>query len=154
MLTRRAWLARCFAVAGGLLLANSRGARAANHAGPIRQPGRPTTTAFIGRAFRMRDAAAAAGDQPYGAVVVQGGTIISEMPSRVITAADPTAHAEMEAIRDAVRRVGPAGVRGAVLYSSSQPCPMCQSAAFWAGISRLRHGRDATDGGPPTLPYC
>lgn len=154
MLTRRAWLTRCLAVAGGLLLARTRGAVAAGHAGPILQPPQPTHAAFIGRAFDLRDAATAAGDQPYGAVVVQGGKIISEMPSRVITGADPTAHAEMEAIRDAVRRVGPAGVRGAVLYSSSQPCPMCQSAAFWAGISRMRYGRDATDGGPPTLPYC
>ena len=64
---------------------------------------------------------------------------------------DPTAHAEMEAIRDAARRSASRDLGGAVLYSSSPPCPMCEAAAYWAGIGRLVHGSTARDGGRPRL---
>jgi tRNA(Arg) A34 adenosine deaminase TadA len=72
-------------------------------------------------------------------------------PSRVVSRSDPTAHAEMEAIRDAARRLGTRHLGNCVIYASSRPCPMCEAAAYWAGISRLYHGADITDAGPPRL---
>ena len=78
-----------------------------------------------------------AGDQPYGAVVVKDGKIVGEAPSRVVTNRDPTAHAEMEAIRDAARKLGTRDLSGCEMYGSSPACPMCRAAASFAGISRL-----------------
>jgi tRNA(Arg) A34 adenosine deaminase TadA len=120
----------------------------------IEQPAAPGPAAFIQRALAMRDRAARAGDQPYGAVIVKSGRIVGEAPSRVVTARDPTAHAEMEAIRDAARRLGTRDLAGCEIYASTHPCPMCEAAAYWAGIGRIRHGADATDGGPPRLSRC
>jgi guanine deaminase len=92
-----------------------------------------------------------AGDQPYGAVVVRDGRIVAEAPSRGVVAGDPTAHAEMEAIRDAARKLGTRNLAGYDLYGSSRACRMCEAAAYWAGIARLFHGADATGGYPPQL---
>jgi guanine deaminase len=122
-------------------------ARSADH--PLVQPGEPTDAAFIARAFSMKNRAIELGDQGYGAVVVSGGQIIGESWSRVYLDQDPTAHAEMCALRDAAKRSGSAALRGAVLYSSSHPCSMCQAAANWVGIATMIHGRSATDAGPP-----
>ena len=101
------------------------------------------------RAEALRDEALRAGDQPYGAVVLRGEIIVGAAPSRVITANDPTAHAEMEAIRDAARRLGTRDLSGGVLVSTSRPCRMCEAAAGWAGISRLVYGAALTDAGAP-----
>ncbi len=114
------------------------------------QPERPGPRAFIERAFAMRKKALDSGEQGYGAVVVKLGRIVGQAPSRVVLNGDPTAHAEMEAIRDAARRLG-RNLSGCRLYSSSPPCPMCEAAAYWAGIERLFHGRTITDGGRPEL---
>jgi tRNA(Arg) A34 adenosine deaminase TadA len=108
-------------------------------------------SAFMARAFALRDQASAAGDQAYGAVVVRDGRIVGEGQSRVVTATDPTAHAEVEAIRDAARRLGTRNLSGCVLYASSRPCPMCQAAAYWAGIGRTYVGSENSDGGAPRL---
>lgn len=118
------------------------------------QPSAATAEAFTRRAFAMKRRAEQQGDQPYGAVVVKAGRIVGEAPSRVITARDPTAHAEMEAIRDASRRLSEGNLAGCVLYSSSRPCPMCEAAAYWAGVERLVHGAKSIDSGPPHLQRC
>jgi tRNA(Arg) A34 adenosine deaminase TadA len=112
------------------------------------------TKRFMALAFAMRDRAVAEGDQPFGAVVVKDGRVVGEGPSRVRTNRDPTAHAEVEAIRDAARRLGTADLSGCVLYASSRPCPMCATAAYWAQIARVYHGAEATDAGPPRYPGC
>lgn len=101
------------------------------------------------RAQALRDQAVRAGDQPFGAVVLRGDAIVGEAPSRVVTATDPTAHAEMEALRDAARRLKTRDLSGCVLVSTSRPCRMCEAAAGWAGISRMVHGEALTDAGPP-----
>ncbi len=121
---------------------------------PIRQPEQPGKSAFMQRAIAMRDTASRAGDQPYGAVVVKDNRIVGEAPSRVVTARDPTAHAEMEAIRDAARRLGTRDLGGCEIYASTRPCPMCEAASYWAGIARIHHGADAADAGPPRLSRC
>ena len=102
------------------------------------------------RARALRDEAARSGDQPYGAVVLRGAQIVGEAPSRVVTAVDPTAHAEMEAIRDAARKLRSRDLSDCVLVSTSRPCRMCESAAAWARISRMVHGDALTDAGPPS----
>lgn len=101
------------------------------------------------RAEALRDEAVRAGDQPYGAVVLRGELIVGAAPSRVVAHTDPTAHAEMEAIRDAVRRLGTRDLSGCVLVSTSRPCRMCEAAAGWAGIERMVHGTALTDAGAP-----
>ena len=89
------------------------------------------------------------GDQPYGAVLVAGGTIVGEGPSRVVKLGDPTAHAEREAIRDAQRRLGRLDLAGSVLYSTSRPCRMCEAAAAEAKVARMIHGAELNDAGAP-----
>ncbi len=97
----------------------------------------------------MRRLALSWGDQSYGAVVLQGERIVGEGPSRVVQRNDPDAHAEREAIRDARERFGPGVLRGAVLYSTSRPCALCEAAAAEAGIARMVHGADLRDAGAP-----
>jgi tRNA(Arg) A34 adenosine deaminase TadA len=101
------------------------------------------------RAFDLKRQAEIAGDQPYGAAVVLDGRIVGQAASAVTIRRDPTAHAEMEAIRDAARRLGRGSLSGATLYSSSRPCPMCEAAAYWAGVDRMIHGADLADAGAP-----
>lgn len=101
------------------------------------------------RARELRDAAMRAGDQPYGAVVLRGNEIVGEGPSRVVTKNDHTAHAEREAMRDALRRLGSKDLAGSVLVSTSRPCRMCESAAAQVRIARMVHGDALTDAGVP-----
>lgn len=110
----------------------------------------PSLQLAMQRARELRDEAVRSGDQPYGAVVLRGAQIVGEGPSRVVTAGDPTAHAEMEAIRDAARRLGNRDLSGCVLVSTSRPCRMCEAAAGWARIARMVHGDALTDAGPPS----
>ncbi len=149
-LTRRDWLrAAAVAFAPAALFGATRPGRADD--GTIEQPAVRDDAAFIARAYAMQRAASAAGDQAYGAVVVRAGRIVGQAPSRVVTHGDPTAHAEMEAIRDAVRRLGDRDLAGCILYSSSRACPMCEAAAYWAGIDAMKYGRGARDAGRPSL---
>jgi tRNA(Arg) A34 adenosine deaminase TadA len=117
----------------------------------LQQPAEHNDQTFIERAFVMRQAAVDSGDQAYGAVIVRDGRIVGQSPSRVLLLNDPTAHAEMEAIRDASRRLGSRMLRGCTLYSSSPACPMCEAAAYWAGIERQVSGSQVVDGGRPEL---
>jgi tRNA(adenine34) deaminase len=110
----------------------------------------PALQQAMQRARVMRDAAVRAGDQAYGAVVLRGAQIVGEAPSRVVTANDPTAHAEREALRDALRRLGGADLSGCVLVSTSRPCRMCETAAAQARIARMVYGDALTDAGPPS----
>jgi tRNA(Arg) A34 adenosine deaminase TadA len=120
--------------------------------GEIAQPAPPTPDAFMWRAFELRRRAIERGDEPYGAVIVRRGRIVGEGVSAVVTTPDPTAHAEMEAIRDAARRLGMCDLSGCEMYGTSRTCPMCQAGAYWAGLSRLWHGESIVDGGAPRRP--
>lgn len=104
---------------------------------------------FVAEAARMRQQAIAAGDQPYGAVIVRNDEIIGYGPSRVILDRNPAAHAERVALWDAQRRTGTKALPGAVIYSTSIPCRVCQRALTGAGIATMRYGPMATDAGPP-----
>jgi tRNA(Arg) A34 adenosine deaminase TadA len=107
--------------------------------------------AFAARALALRDEAVRRGDQPYGAVVVRRGEIVGEGVSAVITDRDPTAHAEMVAIRAAAQRLASRDLGDCELFGSSRACPMCEAAAYWANIGRMFHGSEAVDAGPPRL---
>ena len=119
--------------------------------GDIKQPETADDESLILRAFELRQQALNSGDQPYGALVVREGRVVGEAPSRVMRNHDATAHAEMEAIRDASRRLQSSSLQGCILYSSSPPCPMCEAAAYWAGIERMVSGNPPRDRGRPNL---
>lgn len=142
-------------VAGATVFLPSHGYAAADDArlqdDQITQPVGANKADFIGLAFDLQKQAADAGDQAYGAVIVRDGLVIGQSGSRVILDQDPTGHAEMSAIRDAARRLGSRHLSNAILYSSSRPCPMCEAAAYWAGIKQMIHGRSITDAGQPGL---
>ena len=137
-------------IIGGIGLVLSAVRSSADEHGII-QPESLDRDGFIRRAFEMRDRAVELGDQAYGAVIVDAGRVIGQSWSRVVIDQDPTAHAEICAIRDACRRQGTRNLSGAMLYSSSRPCPMCSAAAHWAGIGQLIYGANGQDGGAPTL---
>jgi tRNA(Arg) A34 adenosine deaminase TadA len=117
----------------------------------IVQPAGPGRDAFMERAFELRRRAVERGDQPYGAVIVKADRIVGEGASAVVTDDDPTAHAEMVAIRDAARRLGARELAGGEMYGTSPACPMCEAGAYWARLGRLFHGAAIVDGGPPRL---
>ena len=118
----------------------------------IVQPRMAGREGYMERAFEMRRRAVERGDQPYGAVIVKGNLIVGEGVSAVVTDNDPTAHAEMQAIRDAARRLGTRDLTGCEMYGTSRACPMCEAAAYWARVSRLYYGASIADAGVPRLP--
>jgi len=74
---------------------------------------------------------------PFGAVVARHGVVVGEGWNRVVELGDPTAHAEILALRDAAARLGTHVLEECVLYSSCEPCPMCLAAAYWARVPRV-----------------
>jgi len=118
----------------------------------IVQPRTAGRESFMERAFEMRRRAIERGDQPYGAVIVKEGRIVGEGVSAVVTDIDPTAHAEMQAIRDAARRLGTSDLTGCEMYGTSRACPMCEAGAYWARIARMYYGASIADAGAPRLP--
>jgi tRNA(adenine34) deaminase len=99
----------------------------------------------------MRQLALSWSDQPYGAVLVTAGGLVAQGPSRVVKNADSEAHAEREAIREAQRQLGTRDLAGAVLYSTSRPCRLCEQAAARAGVGRMYFGPQMVDAGVPRL---
>lgn len=94
----------------------------------------PDPTETLQRTIALATANVADGGGPFGAVVRLPGGELVEGVNRVTATNDPTAHAEVAAIREACARSGSPELRGAVLYSSCEPCPMCLSAALWARL--------------------
>ena len=85
------------------------------------------------------------GGGPFGAVIVRDGEIISTGANRVTANNDPTAHAEVSAIRAACAKVGNFKLEGCTCYTSCEPCPMCLSALYWAGVERIVYGNTKDD---------
>ena len=101
---------------------------------------------FMRAAIRLSCEKMRAGEGgPFGAVVVRRGKIIGRGWNRVTSTNDPTAHAEMMAIRDACRRTGSFRLDDCQLYASCEPCPMCLAAAYWARIGAIFHGATRRD---------
>jgi guanine deaminase len=82
---------------------------------------------------------------PFGAVVVRKKRIVGRGSNRVTSSNDPTAHAEIVAIRDACRRLGTFRLDDCELYTSCEPCPMCLSAIYWARLRRVFYGNTRQD---------
>jgi guanine deaminase len=87
----------------------------------------------------------AAGGGPFGALVVRGGEIVATGVNRVTPDLDPTAHAEVVAIRAACQALGDFRLGGCVLVSSCEPCPLCLAAALWARVDRVVYAADRHD---------
>lgn len=101
---------------------------------------------FLRRAIELAaDNANEGGGGPFGAVVVRDGAVIAEGANHVITAHDPTAHAEVVAIREACRRLESHELRGCVIYASCEPCPMCLAAIYWARLDALYYAASRHD---------
>jgi tRNA(Arg) A34 adenosine deaminase TadA len=82
----------------------------------------------------------ASGGGPFGAVVVREGRIVGRGANRVVPSADPTAHAEILAIREAARVLGTHELSGCAIYASAEPCPMCLGAILWARLAEVHYG--------------
>ncbi|KAA6184461.1 tRNA adenosine(34) deaminase TadA [Thiohalocapsa marina] len=102
---------------------------------------------WMRQALHMAERAAAEGEVPVGAVVVLDDGLIGQGYNRPIAAHDPTAHAEIQALRDAGQRVGNYRLPRAELYVTLEPCPMCASAIVHARIARVVYGTDDPKGG-------
>jgi tRNA(Arg) A34 adenosine deaminase TadA len=85
------------------------------------------------------------GGGPFGAVIVRNGEVIATGTNRVVPNTDPTAHAEVMAIRNACTRLGTFQLTDCTVYSSCEPCPMCLSALYWAGVKRICYGNTKDD---------
>ena len=101
---------------------------------------------FLREAIRLaRDGMMTGQGGPFGAVVVRYGEIVGRGCNRVTSTNDPTAHAEVVAIRDACRALETFQLEGCTLYASCEPCPMCLGAIYWARPSRIVYGAFHTD---------
>jgi tRNA(adenine34) deaminase len=96
--------------------------------------------AFMGMALEEAHASRAGGDKGYGAVVAFGGDVLARAHDTGVTDRDPSLHAEVGAIRAAVQTIGSPDLCGAVLVSTSEPCPMCSSLAVWANVTSIVFG--------------
>jgi tRNA(Arg) A34 adenosine deaminase TadA len=85
------------------------------------------------------------GGGPFGAVVVKDGQIIGEGFNKVTANNDPTAHAEVEAIREACKNISNFDLAGAEIYTSCEPCPMCLSAIYWARLNKIYYANTKKD---------
>lgn len=96
-------------------------------------------------AIRLASANVENGGGPFGAVIARGGEIIATGVNRVTANCDPTAHAEVSAIRAAAQKLGTFKLSGCDIYSSCEPCPMCLGAIYWARLDRLFYGNTKAD---------
>jgi guanine deaminase len=102
-------------------------------------------SAFLARAVELATDNVANAGGPFGALIVRDGAVLAEGQNRVTATLDPTAHAEVVAIRAACKAVHDFSLVGATLYTSCEPCPLCLSAALWARIDRVVFAADRHD---------
>ena len=93
--------------------------------------------AFLRDAIALAVESVGRGGGPFGALVVKGGEVIARAANRVTMENDPTAHAEIQAIRAACAALSDFELAGCTLYASCEPCPMCLGAVYWARLSRV-----------------
>ena len=92
---------------------------------------------FMQMAIQLANENVANNGGPFGAVVVKDGKVVATGVNRVTSSLDPSAHAEISAIRAACKALGSFSLEGCVIYSSCEPCPMCLSAIYWARIEKI-----------------
>lgn len=104
-----------------------------------------TSEELMREAIRLSEENVVNGGGPFGAVIARDGEIIATGVNRVTANHDPTAHAEVNAIREACRKLDTYDLRGCEIYSSCEPCPMCLGAIYWARLDKLYFGNDKKD---------
>lgn len=100
---------------------------------------------FMRRAIDLSIENIDSGGGPFGAVIVRNGKLIASGTNRVVPNNDPTAHAEVVAIRNACRELETFDLSGCTVYTSCEPCPMCLSALYWAGVERICYANTKRD---------
>jgi guanine deaminase len=100
---------------------------------------------FLLRAIEIAGNSIDTGGGPFGAVIAENGKIISEACNRVVLTHDPTAHAEVLAIREAALLLKSHDLGNCTLYTSCEPCPMCLGAIYWAGIKKVVYACDRAE---------
>lgn len=99
------------------------------------------------RAIALSEKSVRTGGGPFGAVIAKDGEIIAEGSNRVTIDNDPTAHAEVCTIRKACEKLGTFDLKGCVIYTSCEPCPMCFGAIYWAHLEKIYYANDRKDAG-------
>lgn len=100
---------------------------------------------FMREAIRLASESVRKGGGPFGAVVVRNGAVVAASANSVTIDNDPTAHAEVNTIREACRKLGTFDLSDCVIYTSCEPCPMCLGAIYWSRISRIYYGNTRKD---------
>lgn len=100
---------------------------------------------FMRRAIALSVENVKNGGGPFAAVIVKDGQIVAEGANRVTAQNDPTAHAEVSAIRAACAKLGTFVLDGCEIYTSCEPCPMCLGAIYWARIGKIYYGNNKHD---------
>lgn len=100
---------------------------------------------FMRRAIALSETSVINGGGPFGAVITRGNEIISEESNSVTRDNDPTAHAEINAIRKAALKLGSFDLSGCDIYCSCEPCPMCFGAIYWAHLDKIYYACSRTD---------
>ncbi len=104
-----------------------------------------TDANYMRRAIALAEHSVACGGGPFGAVIVHGGRVVAECANQVTENHDPTAHAEVQAIRRACQALGKFSLEGGVIYTSCEPCPMCLGAIYWSRLDRMVYANDRDD---------
>ncbi len=105
----------------------------------------PDDITFLSRAVEIAAKGVGNGGGPFGAVITKNGMILSEAFNRVVLNNDPTAHAEILAIREAAGLAETVDLHDCTLYTSCEPCPMCLGAVYWSGIRKVVYASDRND---------
>ena len=100
---------------------------------------------FMRRAIELAVENVKCGGGPFGAVIVRDGVVVATGVNRVTANNDPTAHAEVSAIREACTKLGTFDLSGCVIYTSCEPCPMCLGAIYWARLDKIYYGANQHD---------
>lgn len=140
VVTRRDFFAIGAAATAGIYLAGSEAvAKAADHGGKLPDKVTDQDREYMRQAIRLMRQAGVIDKTggPFGAVIVKDGQVLAATGNSVLKDQDPSAHAEVNAIRAACRKIGSHDLSGAVLYSSCELCPMCYATAYWARISKV-----------------
>jgi guanine deaminase len=117
-----------------------------NEKGTLKQGHKIMSADFMRRAIALGlENVRTGGGGPFAALVVKDGRVLAEGANRVTTTNDPTAHAEVVAIREACRRLGDFQLSGCDLYTTCEPCPMCLGAIYWARSARVFYACLAAD---------
>lgn len=104
-----------------------------------------TSEELMTKAIELAEENVTNGGGPFGAVIARDGKIIATGVNRVTANHDPTAHAEVSAIRAACKELGTFDLSGCEIYTSCEPCPMCLGAIYWAHLDKMYYGNDKND---------